>query len=176
MEATQTATATQIQIFLKEFNREAETTRKMLAIVPENNWDYKPHEKSMTLRQLATHVAEIAGWPQWMMVTPGLDFASTPYEPTPINTNAELVKYFEENLTKTNDQLAQSSDEDLLPSWNITNGDQLIAPFTKGEALWQALYQTIHHRAQLGVYLRILNIPIPGSYGPSADEMSKMNF
>ena len=159
-----------IEILLKEFEQEALTTRQMLERVPDDKYDWKPHEKSMTIRSLATHIAELPSWISMGLNTSGLDFAASPYNPPVINSTADLLRLFEKSLAEGRASLSQAKEEDLLPSWTLRNGEQVLSVMTKGEVIRHALSQTIHHRAQLGVYLRLLNVPIPGSYGPSADE------
>jgi len=160
------------QVFLKELEQEAQTTRKMLSRVPTDKFDWKPHEKSMTIRQLTTHIAELPSWITMTLNTSELDFASNPYEPVPLSDNPSLLSYFEQSLATGRSSLQQAVDADLEPTWTLRNGNDIYAVSPKGEFLRLTFSQIIHHRAQLGVYLRLLNIPIPGSYGPSADEMN----
>ena len=161
-----------IEQLMNEMEQEAQTTRKMLAKVPVEKGNWKPHEKSMGLMQLATHVAELPGWVSLGLTTEELDFATTPYDNKPVSSNEELLAFFEQTLKDGLDHLKKAKPADLLPKWTMRNGDQIYTVLTKGELIRVSISQTIHHRAQLGVYLRLLNIPIPGSYGPSADDMS----
>jgi uncharacterized damage-inducible protein DinB len=161
-----------IKLLQQELEREAATTRKMLERVPENKFDWKPHEKSMTLQRLATHVAELPGWIEMTLNTSELDFANNPYQPVPVNSTKDLLDYFEKSLTAGKKALSNATEVDLLPNWTLRNGDQVYSVSTRYEVIRMSLSQIIHHRAQLGVYLRLLNVPIPGSYGPSADEMN----
>ncbi|QMU31681.1 DinB family protein [Adhaeribacter radiodurans] len=160
-----------LDLLPKELAQEVETTRKMLSRIPDDKYDWQPHPKSMTIRQLATHIAELPTWITMGLTTDELDFATSPYNPRKINTTAELLQLLEESIASGTESLNKASEEDLLPNWTLRNGDQVYAVYTKYEVIRHALSQLIHHRAQLGVYLRLLNIPIPGSYGPSADEM-----
>jgi uncharacterized damage-inducible protein DinB len=159
-----------IPLLLKELEQEASTTRKMLQRVPNDQWDWKPHEKSMSMKQLTVHIAELPSWVQMAVTTSELDFAKMDYTPTPVNSTDELVSIFEKSYKEGTDALTAASEDDLLPAWTLRNGEQVYMVMTKYEVIRHSLAQTIHHRAQLGVYLRLLNIPIPGSYGPSADE------
>ncbi len=161
-----------IQLLLKEFDQEAQTTRKMLNRVPYDKQDWKPHEKSMTMKQLTTHVAELPSWVTMALTTSELDFEKMDYKPTPINNTNELLELFEKSYASGKDSLSKAKEEDLLPTWTMRSGEKVHAVMTKYEVIRHAFSQTTHHRAQLGVYLRLLNIPIPGSYGPSSDEMS----
>ena len=161
-----------IPLLLKEIGQEAQTTRKMLKLVPADKFDYKPHEKSMTMKQLSVHIAELPSWVSMGLNTSELDFAASPYEPATVNNNEELLALFEKSLEEAKSSLSAAKEEDLLPEWTMRMGDKVLTVLTKYEVIRHAFSQTTHHRAQLGVYLRLLNIPIPGSYGPSADDMS----
>lgn len=156
--------------FLKEIEQEAATTRKMLALVPYDKTGWKPHEKSMTIERLAMHVAELPGWIAMVLTTDGLDFENNPYTYPAITNTKELLSFFEDSLKNGIKELKKASDADLLPTWTMRSGEQIHDVSPKGDVIRASISQTIHHRAQLGVYLRLLNIPIPGSYGPSADD------
>lgn len=159
-----------IPALLKELDSEANTTRKMLSRIPDDKFDWKPHEKSMTIRRLATHIAELPGWVTMALTTDGLDFANNPYKPVVVNTTAELLDYFEKTLADGRAHLEKATDKDLEPEWTLRNGDTILSVTSTGEMIRIAFSQIVHHRAQLGVFLRLLDVPIPGSYGPSADE------
>ncbi|MFT2011278.1 DinB family protein [Pontibacter sp. 13R65] len=163
-----------INIFLQELEQEAHTTKKMLELVPVDKFDWQPHPKSMTLQRLATHVAELPGWIGMTFQTSELDFDNNPYEPEVVSSKAELMAYFQRRLEEGRQQLRQATEAQLADSWQMIEGGQVQYQATKGEVIRMAFSQIIHHRAQLGVYLRLLNIPIPGSYGPSADELISM--
>ena len=160
-----------IPMLVKEMEQEAQTTRKMLAIVPNDKYDWQPHPKSMTIKRLATHIAELPNWVALAFTTDELDFANTTYKVEDINNTEELLAYFERCYANGLDHLKNGTEDELLPKWVLRNGDQVLQEITKGELVRIAFSQTVHHRAQLGVFLRLLDIPIPGSYGPSADEM-----
>jgi len=159
-----------IELLLKEVEAEAVTTRKMLERVPMDKLQWQPHAKSMTMESLVAHIAELPSWISLAINTSELDFAANPYQPTPIKNANDLINLFEQSLTQGMEALKNAKEEDLLPSWTLRNGEQIYLTITKYEMIRQSISQTIHHRAQLGVYLRLLDIPIPGSYGPSADE------
>lgn len=160
-----------IPMLLKEMEQEAKTTRKMLALVPDDKHDWKPHEKSMALGRLATHVAELPGWVSMTLNTSELDFAKNEYKPHPITDNASLLTFFETTLADGKANLEKASEEQLNDMWTLRNGDQIYNTSSKADVIRMSYCQIVHHRAQLGVYLRLLNVPIPGSYGPSADDM-----
>ena len=161
-----------IQMLLKEMDNEAKTTCKMLERVPDDKYDWKPHEKSMTIRQLATHIAELPTWVSMVLTTSELDFATSPYQPKNIANTKDLLRYFEESLADGRTHLFKATEKDLEPDWTLRNGKEIYSVNSKAEVIRMAYCQIVHHRAQLGVYLRLLNVPIPGSYGPSADEMN----
>ena len=158
--------------FSRELESEAITTRKMLERVPFDNYNWKPHEKSMTLQKLASHVAELPSWISMTLNTNELDFAQNPYTLPEITSSEQLMKYFEKNLAEGRSELAKATEEQLSQPWILRNGEDIYNVSPKGDVLRMTYCQIVHHRAQLGVYLRLLNIPIPGSYGPSADEMT----
>jgi len=124
----------------------------------------------MTVKRLATHIAELPSWVTMALTTDELDFANNPYKPVEVNNTEELLQYFERSFMDGKAHLSKATEEELLRAWTLRNGEQVYNVSTKGETIRIAFSQTVHHRAQLGVYLRLLNIPIPGSYGPSADE------
>jgi len=161
-----------IQSLLEEMNQEAKTTRKMLERVPSDKFDWQPHPKSMTIRRLATHIAHIPSWVSITLTTDELDFANNLYPEEVINNTPELLDYFDKNVAAGRSQLEKASDADLLPVWTLRNGNQVFSVRPKADVLRMSYCQTVHHRAQLGVFLRLLDVPIPGSYGPSADEMN----
>jgi uncharacterized damage-inducible protein DinB len=161
-----------IPLLLKEMDQEAVITRKMLQRIPADKFDWKPHEKSMSMQALAVHIAELPAWVSMGLQTTELDFAAAPYEPTQVSSTDELLSLFEKSYESGRNALATATEQDLLPGWTLRNGEQVLAQMTKYEVIRHSFQQTTHHRAQLGVYLRLLNIPIPGSYGPSADDMN----
>lgn len=160
-----------LSTLLEELNQEAATTRKFLSIVPNTEFSWRPHTKSMTIKQLATHIAELPGWASMAFTTDELDFAATPYNPEDINTSEDLVIFFDQKLTEAQQILSNPANESKLDEpWVLRAGTQILLNITRAGLVRHSISQTIHHRAQLGVYLRLLEISIPGSYGPSADE------
>lgn len=161
-----------IQTFLKELEEESQTTRKMLSIVPDGKYDWRPHPKSMNIKALTTHIAELPTWITYAANTDELDFATTPYNPKDIQTTAELLEFFDASLAEGKASLLAINEDKLEENWTLRNGEQIYQVFTKATLIRHILSQIIHHRAQLGVFLRLLDVPIPGSYGPSADDPS----
>jgi uncharacterized damage-inducible protein DinB len=159
-----------IPMLLKEMEQEAQTTRKMLERIPNDKYHWQPHEKSMTIKQLSNHIAELPSWITMTINTDELDFAANPYNPSYITNTSELLELFEKSYADGRAHLEATNETELLKNWTLRNGEQVYSVSTKAEVIRMAFCQIVHHRAQLGVFLRLLDIPIPGSYGPSADE------
>src|ERR1700761_977968 len=124
-----------IPMLLKEMDQESQTTRKMLERVPAAKFDWQPHPKSMNLRQLATHVAELPSWVSMILTTDELDFATSPYDPEPIANTKELLDYFERLLSEAKARLSQVTEEQLLKNWTMRNGDQVYLTASKAEVI-----------------------------------------
>lgn len=162
------------QSMLPEFDQEMVTTRKMLGCVPEGTNDYKPHPKSMTLGRLAGHIAELPGWGATTLTTTELDFAPVggpAFQPGFFTTRAATLKLFDEQVAVARAALHQVSDADLMVTWTLKSGGKALMSMPRIAVIRSmVMNHIVHHRAQLGVYLRLLDIAIPGSYGPSADD------
>lgn len=159
------------QPLLDELEREAKTTKKLLEKVPTERLDWKPHEKSYSIGALAGHIAEIAGWLDLMLNADELDFATMNYTPPAIKENADIMKLFEENQANGKSVLQNATDEKFEGNWRMRQGEQIFFELPRTQVIRTWVFNHIvHHRAQLGVYLRLLNIPVPGTYGPSADD------
>jgi uncharacterized damage-inducible protein DinB len=160
------------ELLVKEMDGEYPNTRKMLALIPDDKLNWKPHTKSMSMMQLAVHLAELPSWHALILHTSELDFGSWDYKPTEVNNNADLLALFDRELEKGRAALSVATEDQLLnDTWTMRQGDHIISKTSKYDMIRHSFAQNTHHRAQLGVYLRLLNIPIPGVYGPSADEM-----
>ncbi|MBI3135087.1 MAG: DinB family protein [Bacteroidetes bacterium] len=159
-----------LETFQKELEAESVGTRKMLALVPADKMDWAPHPKSMKMKMLATHIAELPGWISLGLTTDELDFNASPYNPEDCKNSQEMVALYDRCKKKAMEDLANAKEEVLEGKWTLRAGETIYAVNTKQETVRHAFSQITHHRAQLGVYLRLLNIPIPGVYGPSADE------
>lgn len=162
------------QSMLPEFDHEMATTRKMLEVVPEGKNEWKPHDKSMTLGRLAGHVAELPGWGRTTLEQTELDFApvgAPPFKPGVFTTRAETLKTFDDAVAATRAALVKATDADLMEIWTLKSGGNILLSMPRIAILRSFMMNhLVHHRAQLGVYLRLNNVSIPGSYGPSADE------
>lgn len=162
------------ELIIGEFKQENETTTKLLQLVPMDNADWKPHEKSMSIGSLAKHVAQISGWIPIIVLQNEFDFTNRPFPPTTATTTDELLPYFKQITSDGLEILNNTTDDALSQPWTFKKGDHIFFTMPKAVCLRNFVFNHIvHHRAQLGVYLRLLNIPIPGSYGPSADDATK---
>lgn len=154
-----------------ELTQEAQTTRKILERIPAEKFDYKPHEKSMTMTRLATHVAEMVDWITETCTKDELDFATMDYKPFEPKTTEELVEYHDKCVAQATEALKNTSDEDMQRPWTLKNGETTYFTMPKVVTLRSMCFNHIwHHRGQLSVYLRLNDIPVPSIYGPSADE------
>jgi uncharacterized damage-inducible protein DinB len=163
------------ETLLPEYDQEMANTRKMLERVPEGKWTWKPHEKSMTLGRLARHVAELPQWAGYTLGHDSLDIAplgAPPYQPPPPpSSRQELLEIFDKSVTAARAAISQASDEHLTHPWTLLHGGKTVFTLPRISVLrTSVMNHSIHHRAQLGVYLRLNDVPIPGMYGPSADE------
>jgi uncharacterized damage-inducible protein DinB len=157
--------------FIAELKHESSLTKKMLEKIPLDKKEWKPHEKSMTLGRLASHVAEIPHWISRIITIDDWDFAARGFSSFSAATTVELITTFQEKLNKAIADLETMSDEDFNKTWIVRNGDKTRNELPKKVAIrgW-GFSHLIHHRGQLSVYLRLLDVPVPGMYGPSADE------
>jgi len=160
------------QAILPEFDHEMENTRKSLERIPEDKLGWKPHEKSATLGGLATHLATINGWADAIVGQDSFDVKNAP-PPGTLKSRAEVLGEFDKNTASARKAIAGASDEQLMKPWSLLNQDKTIFTMPRiGVLRAFIMNHTIHHRAQLGVYLRLNNVPVPSIYGPSADEGS----
>ena len=154
-----------------EMRQEAKTTRRLLERVPEESFGWKPHEKSMTLGRLAAHVAELPELVIPALTMPELDFASGAFKPFVPRSNAELLEKFDRNIDAAAGLLEKQTDEAMGEKWRLRNGDHVLFEMPRALVVrFVGLNHVIHHRGQLSVYLRLLDVPLPSIYGPSADE------
>lgn len=162
-----------ISAFAAELQQESANTRKILERLPAGQVNWQPHEKSMSLVQLAAHIAEIPG----MFIAQALqheelDFAKTPYVTPPVDSPESLMVFFEDNLTRALKALEAAGEEQLNQIWTMRKGEIIFAALPRKVVIRNmGLNHLIHHRGQLSVYLRLLGIPVPGMYGPSADDI-----
>jgi uncharacterized damage-inducible protein DinB len=159
------------QAFIAEIKHEAAATKRILERVPKESFGWKPHEKSLSLGQLATHVAELPGFIQGILTIDDFDFAMGHYKAAKADTPEELMTVFQEKLDAVVEALENTSDEKMHANFTLRFGEYVIASVPRMVAVrTMAMNHLIHHRGQIAVYLRLLNLPVPGLYGPSADE------
>ena len=156
---------------LSEFDREMGATGRLLARVPQSHLGWRPHERSMTLGQLATHIASLPSWVAAMVREAAFDLADVPSSVVEDATVAAIVSRFDSAVADARRALAESTDARLLDLWTLRKDghDVLVAPRVVALRT-EGLYHLSHHRGQLSVYLRLLNVPLPPIYGPTADE------
>jgi uncharacterized damage-inducible protein DinB len=159
---------------LPEFDQEMANTRKTLERLPEGKWDYKPHEKSMAMGRLAMHLAEMPGWIVPTIRQDSLDI-QPPGAPKWVgkmaSSTAEVLAEFDKNVNAAREAMAGCSDADWVKPWSLLVTGKVMFTLPKiGVVRSMILNHAIHHRAQLGVYLRLNDLPVPSVYGPSADE------
>ena len=155
-----------------ELERESVNTRKMLAAVPQDKFSWQPHAKSMSLMRLASHIAEIPGmFVTQALASDSLDFATFNYQPKKVRSTEELLKFFDETLQPALETLKKATEEDLMKHWVMRQDEIELVNLPKFAVIRSlCLNHIVHHRGQLSVYLRLLEVPVPGVYGPSADE------
>jgi uncharacterized damage-inducible protein DinB len=155
---------------LPEFDHEMATTRRVIERVADGNFDYKPHDKSMTMGRLASHCAEMPTWAVVGIKQDSLNLA-TDYKPFAPSTNTEIVAAFDANVAAAREAIAGASDAELMQPWSLKMGDQVLMTMPKIAVVRTfVMNHVIHHRGQLSVYLRLKDVPVPSIYGPSADE------
>jgi uncharacterized damage-inducible protein DinB len=159
---------------LPEFDREMAITRKTLARVPDDKLGWKPHPKSYTMAELATHIADMVSWTVETIAKDSFDVqppGAPPFKPEIAASNKELLEKFDKGVAGARGAIAGASDEHLMKPWSLLQGGQTLFSMPRTVCLRSfVMNHTIHHRAQLGVYLRLNDIPVPATYGPSADE------
>jgi uncharacterized damage-inducible protein DinB len=162
------------QMILPEFEHEMANTRKTLERVPDDKFAWKPHEKSMSLGGLSTHLGNIPSWTGNTFAADELDIAppgQPPYRLEEAKSTAELLEAFDKNVASAREALEAATDEDWQGKWSLLSGGKVILTLPRVAVMRGfILSHSIHHRAQLGVYLRLLDVPVPSIYGPSADE------
>jgi len=164
----------QVDVMLQELEQEAQTTRRVLERVPEGKMSWRPHEKSMSLGDLATHLGNIPSWTKNTFEMDELDVAppgAPPYRLEQAKSRDELLNAFDKNVSEARAALEAASDENWQGKWSLLMTGKTIFTLPR-PAVFRGfiMSHSIHHRAQLGVYLRLLDVPVPSIYGPSADE------
>ena len=160
-------------LLLEDFDAEMSGVRKTLERIPEQNPEFVPHDKSMAMGRLAMHVASLPLFGSYILTEPGLDLARNSLAKTDLTftTREHLLATFDSAVHTARTALAQAPDEALSQLWRFSFGEHVISNQTRSRT-WRIMFfnHLIHHRAQLGIYLRLNNVAVPGLYGPSADE------
>jgi uncharacterized damage-inducible protein DinB len=156
------------QEYLKELEMEVTASKKCLERVPPELFEYKPHEKSMSMGYLASIVAEIPRWVSIALTEGVINFAT--FQHPKIATTEDLVKYFDDNMELARQTLSQAKNEDFDDTFELRSGDQLLMSDSKKNTVTSSINHLVHHRGQLTVYMRLNNIAVPSIYGPSADD------
>jgi uncharacterized damage-inducible protein DinB len=160
-----------IDPILAELTHEAATTRRLLERLPQDRFAWTPHEKSMPLGRLATHIAEIPGWVASIVNQDEFDIGASGYVPVTANTGAEVLAMFDRHIAQAMSTFKTQTNERLLATWRLKKNGKVVVEMPRlGVIRSLLLNHLIHHRGQLSVYLRLQNVPIPSIYGPSADE------
>lgn len=156
---------------ITELKHEASNTRKMLERLPEDKLGWKPHEKSKSLGQLAAHIAETPGWINHIMTGTSFDMTRDVFSRVSSTSKEEIIAGFEQVLAQAVAMLEPAGNDEWAKNWAFRSGDHTIFELPRAAAMRTlVMNHLIHHRGQLSVYLRLLNVPVPGMYGPSADE------
>jgi uncharacterized damage-inducible protein DinB len=162
------------ETLVPEFDHEFDNTRKVLERCPEEKYGWKPHPKSFTMADLATHIANMPEWASMTVSQASFDYAppgAPPYKQEPVKTRKELLEKFDAGIAKCRAAIVGASDEQLLAEWSLLGGGKPVFTMPRVAVLRSMiLNHIIHHRGQMTVYLRLLDVPVPGAYGPSADE------
>jgi uncharacterized damage-inducible protein DinB len=162
-----------VDALLPEFDHEMTTTRKALERVPEERFDWKPHAKSYSLGALATHLANLPTWGTETLTKSEIDLPAVQPPPGAPPSKSELIAAFDRNVAAARAAMTGKTDVELLSVWSLKRGGKTLFSMPKTAVMRSfVLSHMIHHRAQLGVYLRLLDVPVPATYGPTADEPS----
>lgn len=158
------------QTLLPEFEEEMKNTRKILERVPDGKFEYQPHPKSMTMARLASHVAELPSWGAMTLDTEVLEMDSS-FKPRIAKNTAELLEIFDKSVADARRRIEKATDEDWAKMWSFKFNGQVVLSMPRSAVVRSVVMNhLIHHRAQLGVFLRLNDVAIPGMYGPSGDE------
>lgn len=154
--------------FLPEFDQEMATTRKLLERVPSEKGEWKPHPKSFSMGHLAQLLSWMPGWITQALRETKLDLSGAPGYST--EKTETLLQEFDKNVKEARAALAGARDEDFAVDWSLTMGDRVLFTMPRGGVVRQTINHIVHHRGQLSVYLRLVDVPVPSIYGPTADE------
>ncbi len=154
--------------FLAELDVEMPVTRRLLERVPDDKVTWKPHPKSFSMGHLAQLIARMPGWMAMTMTSTSLDLAQDPHYTD--EKTATLVAEFDQNVRKAREALERASDQDFMVPWSLKHGDRVLMTLPRVAVMRQTINHLVHHRGQLSVYLRLVDVPLPSIYGPTADQ------
>ena len=159
------------EVLLLDYDAEIQNTRRILERIPEDNPQWKPHDKSMPIGRLAVHVSRLPDFATTILTTDNLDLGSRKFPPLVFESREKLLAQLEQTSTEARQALQSASDERLQSHWKLSWGDKVFAEGPRA-VLYRTMFlnHLVHHRGQLSVYLRLNEVPVPGLYGPSADE------
>lgn len=155
---------------IEDLREDAKTSRTILSRIPENKLTWKPHEKSMTLGRLGMHIAELPKWMGRTLSADGMDFGAGTFRPNIPGTHAQIMDEFETSLEQGVAAMQNAPEEILDTLWTARVGERIVWSLPKRTLVRQTVRHIIHHRGQLSVYLRLLDVPLPKLFGPTADE------
>lgn len=156
---------------IMELQEERKSAREVISRIPDDKWDWKPHDKSMGLGQLASHIVETFDWVNSIFDTEVFEFDMANYNPYVSGSRDELLAAFDEKLDAAIDVMSKQSDADVMVNWKMVVDGHVMMEMPRIMVTRMFMVShLIHHRGQLSVYLRLNDIPVPSIYGPSADE------
>jgi uncharacterized damage-inducible protein DinB len=158
------------QFFIQQFQQEAAGTQKILERIPQDHFTWRPHQKSMTLGRLGMHIAELPRWVVRCVQHDSFSFGQDGYKPVVPETLEQIMETFHASLGEAMTALNETSDEAMRQNWKLMYRDMVLYDLPRTAVIGKELRHIVHHRGQLSVYLRMLDVPLPNLYGPTADE------
>lgn len=155
---------------LGDLELEMGRTRQFLAVIPEDELDFRPHERSMSLGELGTHLTELLAWMVPILNRPEFDLATVPDRREPVASRGALLARFDELAASLRGAFGRMTDDALTQEWTLRRGEKEVAKGPRAQMIrTMGISHMVHHRGQIGVYLRLLDVPLPATYGPTAD-------
>lgn len=165
-----TTTMNTAERLIAELKQESAKNKTMLERIPDLKLSWKPHEKSMTIGRLGMHIAELPNWITRSLTSESHEIGTGAYSPNIPKTHAQILAEFDSQLDTAIGHLKNATDDTLAKNWKVTKGDKLIYDMSRAEVIRRQMNHIIHHRGQLSVFLRLLDVSVPPVYGPTADE------
>lgn len=168
-----TTTSALKQAILGDLDHEVATTRRVLERAPDEHYGWRPHDRSWTLGELCAHLQNLLFWQRLVLEQDAFDLAANPPPRTVPETREELLRLFDEQKQALDAAIAEIDDDALGRTWTLRRGDKVVFARPRAAVLrGMGISHMVHHRGQLSVYLRLLGVPVPATYGPSADEQA----